>query len=64
MKFFAMLRPFSMKCRHCNSIDFRTVGARNRIEASLLWILQPCRCELCGHHFYITRWRTSLEGTA
>jgi transposase-like protein len=48
---------FSTGCPHCKSIDFRSVGIRNPVERALGWLLQPCRCTLCGHHFFLFRWQ-------
>jgi hypothetical protein len=50
------------RCPHCRSIDFRTVGVRNRMEAAVLWMIRPQRCELCGRHFFLFRWLV-VEGT-
>ena len=47
---------FSTRCPHCRSIEFRTVGARGVLEQAFLWLLQPYRCELCGHGFLLFRW--------
>lgn len=47
---------YSPQCPHCRSIEFRTVDVRNGFEKALQWLLQPCRCELCGHHFFLFRW--------
>jgi hypothetical protein len=55
---------FSMCCPRCRSIDFRSVGARNTIEAALHWLLQPYCCSLCGHRFFLFRWLVPVEGTA
>jgi hypothetical protein len=54
---------FSTRCPHCRSIDFRSVSARNAIERAFLWLLQPCRCGLCGHHFFLFRWQTLVGDT-
>jgi hypothetical protein len=51
---------FSVHCPHCRSVDFRTVGVLNFIERALFRLLQPCRCELCGHHFFVFRWQTPI----
>jgi len=56
----AMLALFSKCCPHCRSIEFRIVGTRNGFEKALQGILQPCRCCLCGHHFFRLRWQTPL----
>ncbi len=53
---------FSTHCPHCGSIEFRAVGTRNAVERAFLWLLQPCRCSLCGHHFFLFRWHAPLEG--
>ena len=55
---------FSARCPHCGSIEFRGVGVRNLVERVLRWILLPYRCELCGRHFFLIRWRAPLEGTS
>lgn len=52
---------FFRGCPHCGSIDFRSVGVTNFVQQALYWILQPCRCSLCGHHFFLVRWRPSLR---
>lgn len=49
---------FTNRCPHCSSITFRPVGARNALEQAISWLLQPYRCELCGHHFFLPRWIT------
>jgi len=51
----------SAQCPRCGSIDFRAVGAQNRLERALLWILLPFRCGLCGHHFFLLRWVAPTE---
>jgi DNA-directed RNA polymerase subunit RPC12/RpoP len=48
---------FSTHCPYCRSIDFRSVGARNSIEAAFEWLLHPYRCGFCGHHFFLFRWQ-------
>jgi hypothetical protein len=53
---------FTGRCPHCRSVDFRAVGIRNGIEAALLLLLRPQRCELCGRHFFLCRW-LEAEGT-
>ncbi len=45
------------RCPHCKSIDYRQVGMQNAIERAFRWLLQPCRCDLCGHPFYLFRWQ-------
>ena len=50
-------------CPHCNSIDFRSVGTRNRVEKALAWLLAPYRCGLCGRHFFLFRWVVVEEAT-
>jgi hypothetical protein len=42
----------------------RKVGVRNAIEQAFFWLLQPCRCDFCGHHFFLFRWRSPVEGAA
>jgi hypothetical protein len=54
---------FAARCPHCRSIDFRPVSARNSIERAFLWLLQPCRCGLCGHHFFLLRRHALIDGT-
>jgi len=54
----------SCHCPNCKSIEFRGVGVRNGIEKSLLWLLSPYRCSLCGQHFFLFRWLAPVEGTA
>ena len=46
---------FSNRCPRCKSIDFRTVGTQNTLERTFQWLVQPCRCCLCGRHFYLIR---------
>jgi predicted Zn-ribbon and HTH transcriptional regulator len=48
------------RCPHCKSIDFRNVGTRNTFERVFHWLLQPCRCGLCGHHFFLFRWQVPI----
>lgn len=48
---------FAARCPRCRSIDFRSVGVRNFIERAIHWLFLPYRCELCGHHFFLLRWR-------
>jgi predicted Zn-ribbon and HTH transcriptional regulator len=55
---------FSAHCPHCKSIEFRSVGVRNTIEKIVFWILRPCRCGLCGRHFFLFRWQTSAMETS
>jgi len=55
---------FSTRCPHCRSIDFRSVGVRNAVETAFQWLLQPCRCTLCGHHFFLFRWQAGVRSTA
>ena len=55
---------FSIRCPHCRSIDYRNVGVTNIFEQAMHWLLQPCRCELCGHHFFLFRWQGPVGGTA
>ena len=60
-------RAIAMKvpvCPHCTSAEFRGVGVRNSIEKAFLWLLQLYRCSLCGHHFFLFRWRAHVDGTA
>ncbi len=47
----------SSRCPHCKSIEFRSVGVRNIIEAACLWLLLPFRCDFCGRHFFLFRWQ-------
>ncbi|MEO8657277.1 MAG: hypothetical protein ABI693_02345 [Bryobacteraceae bacterium] len=53
---------FSTRCPHCRSIDFRSVGVRNTMEGAINWLLQPYRCSLCGHHFFLFRWQAPVPG--
>ena len=55
---------FAKRCPHCKSIDFRGVGVRNFLEHAFHWMLNPYRCDFCGHHFFLLRWRAPAEGTA
>ena len=52
---------FPSRCPHCKSIDFRAVDPRSVIEKSLHWLLQPYRCGLCGHHFFLGRWQIPVD---
>jgi hypothetical protein len=27
------------------------------MEQAINWLLQPYRCALCGHHFFLFRWQ-------
>ena len=54
----------SLKCPHCRSIEFRQVGARNAVERAVYWLLQPYRCSLCNHHFFLFRWQTPVRSMA
>ncbi|MCX6596658.1 MAG: hypothetical protein NTV70_09860 [Acidobacteria bacterium] len=60
----ALVRLFSPRCPFCRSIVIRRVGVRNGFEQALFWLLQPYRCELCGHHFFLVRWQAPAESTA
>jgi len=53
----AVVRRFGTQCPHCGSIDYRNVGATQVEERLLWWLLQPCRCDFCGRHFYLFRWQ-------
>jgi hypothetical protein len=55
---------FSARCPYCKSIQFRSVGVRNSVEQALNWLLQPCRCDFCGHHLFLFRWRVPVEGAS
>ena len=59
-----LARLFSSSCPYCRSIEMRKVGVRNAIEQAFFWLLQPCRCDFCGHHFFLFRWRSPVEGAA
>jgi hypothetical protein len=59
-----MIRLFSSRCPHCKSIEFRSVGVRNSIENAIYWLVQPCRCSLCGRHFYLFRWQIPAGNSA
>jgi len=50
-------RLSSVCCPRCKSIEFRSVGVRNKLESMLQWLVQPYRCGLCGHHFFLFRWQ-------
>jgi predicted Zn-ribbon and HTH transcriptional regulator len=54
----------SARCPHCRSVDFRGVGVQNALERLLHFVLIPYRCSLCGHHFFLLRWRAPIAGTA
>lgn len=43
------------RCPRCRSIDLRTVGTQNALERTFQCLVQPCRCCLCGRHFYLIR---------
>jgi len=45
-------------------VDFRTVGVRNHVEKLIYWLLRPCRCGLCGKHFFLFRWQTDAAEAA
>ncbi len=60
----AAMSLFSTRCPHCGSIEFRSVGVRNFLEQAVFWLLQPCRCDFCGRHYFIFRWQLPVEGTA
>lgn len=34
------------------------------MEKAFHWLLLPYRCALCGHHFFLFRWKAPLQGTA
>jgi hypothetical protein len=55
---------FRGRCPCCRSIDFRSVGVRNVVEGALYWIVQPCRCSLCGRHFFLFRWLVPASAMA
>jgi transposase-like protein len=55
---------FSTRCPYCRSIDLRRVGVRNALETAFHWLLQPYRCSLCGHHFFLFRWQSPIGGEA
>ena len=55
---------FHSSCPHCKSVDFRAVGVRNSFEKAINWIVQPYRCGLCGHHFFLPRWQAPLADPA
>jgi len=58
------MASFSAGCPHCRSVDFRTVGVRNHVEKLIYWLLRPCRCGLCGKHFFLFRWQTDAAEAA
>lgn len=55
---------FSTDCPHCGSIEYRNVGVRNFLEQAVFWLLQPCRCDFCGRHYYLFRWQLPVGRTA
>ena len=57
----AAMGLFFKRCPYCKSIDFRVVGIRNSLEGAFHWLLQPCRCGLCGHHFFLLRSLAPVE---
>jgi hypothetical protein len=56
-----MSTSLDTSCPHCRSIDFRKVGTRGPWEESFSWLLQPFRCGLCGHPFYLFLWQTPID---
>jgi transposase-like protein len=60
----ATVMLFSARCPYCRSIDFRRVGAQDAMERAFFWLLQPYRCCLCGHHFFLARWQAPVGETA
>ncbi len=60
----AVVGLFATRCPHCKSIEFRRVDARNAMERAFHWLLQPYRCCLCGHHFFLARWQAPIGETA
>ena len=58
------LSLFSTSCPYCKSIEFRSVGVRNGIEHAFRWLVQPYRCALCGHHFFLFRRQTPIGDAA
>jgi len=52
-----MFKKNAARCPHCQSIDYRKVGARGSFEEAMHWLLRPFRCGLCGHHFYLLPWQ-------
>ena len=54
----------STRCPYCKSIEFRSVGVRSEFERVFLWLRQPYRCDLCGHHFFLFRWQVPVETSA
>ena len=59
-----LIALFAGRCPHCKSVDFRSVGVRNGLESALLWLVHPKRCELCGRHFFLSRWQDVNPGVA
>ena len=55
---------FLSGCPRCKSIDFRTVGTQNAFERAFRRFVQPCRCCLCGRHFYLIRRLAAIGETA
>jgi DNA-directed RNA polymerase subunit RPC12/RpoP len=60
----AITSLFAARCPHCSSIEFRSVGARNAVEAFVQWLLEPYRCALCGRHFFLFRWQAPIGNEA
>ena len=60
----ALMGLLSKRCPYCRSIEFRSVGIRNSMEGAISWLLQPLRCSLCGHHFFLFRWQVSVGDAA
>lgn len=52
---------FLARCSRCRSVSFRSVGTQSALERAFYWLLQPCRCSLCGHHFLMFRWQVPIE---
>lgn len=60
----ALKSLFSTRCPHCGSIEYRSVGVRNVLEQAFLWLMQPCRCDFCGRHYFLFRWQLPISGPA
>jgi len=56
-----LISLFSRRCPYCGSVELRGVGTRNSVEQSLLWIVHPYRCCLCGHHVFLFRWQSPIQ---
>lgn len=60
----ALIGLLFSRCPYCKSVEFRSVGVRNSVEQALYWLLQPYRCEFCGHHLFLFRWHVPVGGAS